>query len=327
MTSQWPSVANPGGAPFVKKEVEALRQAGVNVDVFLYTGGWSPSNYLRAVRQLHRQLDSKQYDLVHVRFGQSGLVGRAQWKLPVVITYGGSDIEGSPVFRGRHRYRNFVLIGVSRLLSLLADEVIVVSDHLGRKLPRRSYHIIPSGIDLDLFQPYDMQEARRKLNLPVDKKLVLFIGDPSKPTKRFELADRACQIAEEFIDLMLINIYKLPQTLVPWYMSACNALILTSTNEGSPNVVKEALACNLPVVAVDVGDIRERIGSNNSCAIATDSAEALSEALVRVLNIPLRPQLRDLVANITNEIWISEVVQVYEKTLTRKKPIGARKSH
>jgi glycosyltransferase involved in cell wall biosynthesis len=296
-----------------------MQAAGVAVDVYVYDGGWSIGNYLRAVRETRQLMKRERYDLIHAYFGQCGLVARAQRKLPVVITYAGSDVEGSPIFRGLHRYKHYVLIAISRLLSLVADQVIVVSDNLGQKLPRKDYHVITIALDLDLFKPMDQKEARDKLGLPHDRKLVLWAAKPSNTRKRYELAVEVCRIAKETMNLELVVATDRPPEEIPIYMNAADALLLTSTNEGSPNVVREALACNLPVVSTDVGDVREQIGSLESCAVCDDDKpERIAQALIRVLQQPDRPGLRDAVVNQNYGALGRKVVSVYEKALVNR---------
>ncbi len=289
VTSQWPTRDNPSMAPFVKREVEALIEQGLYIDVFIYKGGWKIGNYFRAIRELWRLVNTRHIDIVHARFGQCGIVARAQWQIPVVISYGGSDIEGSPVFSGWSRYKNYLLRSVSWVLSLLVDEVIVVSDHLGKKLPRKDYHVISSGIDFSLFRPIPKEEARQYLDLDQEKKYLLFAGNPANSRKRYELAQKASLIAAEYIPHELIVLTGQPQDVVPIYMSACDALLLTSTNEGSPNVIKEAIACNLPIVSVKVGDIETRLSGIDGCYLCLDeSEESIAVEIQKALNYGLR---------------------------------------
>jgi teichuronic acid biosynthesis glycosyltransferase TuaC len=319
VTSNWPTPDYPSRAPFVVREVRALQEAGVTVDVYVYDGGWSVGNYLRAWRETQQLLKQEKYDLIHAYFGQCGLVACAQRKLPVVITYAGSDVEGSPNFHGLHRYKHYVLITISRLLSLFADQVIVVSDNLGQKLPRKDYHVITIALDLDSFKPTDQKEARDKLGLPHDRKLVLWAAKPSNTRKRYELAVEVCRIAKETMNLDLVVATERPPEEIPTYMNAADALLLTSTNEGSPNVVREALACNLPVVSTDVGDVREQIGAFEGCAVCDDDKpEILAQALIRVLQRPDRPVLRDAVVNQNYRALGEKVVSVYEKALVNR---------
>ena len=320
VTSQWGGKEGVGGAPFVRREVEALRACGLDVDVLAYDGAWNPLAYLRAIRTLRRRLRRRPYDVVHARFGQCGLVGRAQWKAPVVITYGGSDVQGALSASAIQRMQIFLLRSVSWGLSLLADEVIVVARHLGEKLPRRHYHVIPSGIDFTLFRPMDQQQARTQLALPLDRRLVLFVGNPNTRQKRFRLARQAFERAAASIDAQLVVLSGQPSSRVPLFMNACDVLLLTSFQEGSPNVVKEALACNLPVVSVDVGDVRERIGAIEGCVLCESSTpEVLADALLAVLKQPRRLAAREAVRDLDGNVLAEQVVDVYRRALAKQR--------
>lgn len=284
--------------------------------MFVYEGGWRISSYYKAIRTLHRYLKTRRYDVISARFGQCGVVARAQWRVPVVLMYGGSDIEGSPQFSGIHRYRHYVLRTVSWILSLLVDEVIVVSEHLGRKLPRRSYHVINSGVDRSLFRPMVQAECRRKLGIGTTKRLALFAGDPRNRRKRHELAVEACRLASTTVDLELVVLTGEPIASVPVYMNACDVLLLTSTNEGSPNVVREALACNLPIVSVNVGDVRERLDGVEGCRVCSDEAvETIARDLVEVVGPRQRLSPLDPHIGADTTQMADQLVRVYRKAV------------
>jgi glycosyltransferase involved in cell wall biosynthesis len=317
VTSQWPrDEAGRHVAPFVGREVQSLRDRGVDVDVLPYAGGWSVAAYVRAARALHAALARRPYDLVHARFGQCGLVGRAQLRLPLVVTFGGSDLEGIPFLRGLRRYRHHLLRLASRLASLGADQVIVVSGHLGPLQLKRSYHVIPAGVDLDLFRPMDRGEARIELGLPNLGRFVLFVGDPANPRKRHALAREACAIAGRSTEVGLLTVCREAPRRVALHMNAADVLVLTSTNEGSPNVVKEALACNLPVVSVDVGDVRERLTGLACCEVVADETpESIAAALLRAIHCDERPALRESVMQLGTTETARRIIGVYEQAL------------
>ena len=319
LTSQWPTPAHPSVAPFVKREVDALGKMSIAIDVFVYSGGWSPLKYWHAIRKMHRQIKENRYDLIHVRFGQCAIVARCQLQLPIVITYGGSDVEGSPYFSGFNRYKNWVLITVSRFLSLIVDDVIVVSDHLGKKLWRSDYHVISSGVDFDLFQPHDMLTARQRLGLPTDKKLVLFVGDPQNARKRYGLAAEACEIVGATLELELIVLANKPAEEVPWYMNACDVLVLTSTNEGSPNVIKEALACKLPIVATNVGDVSERLALLEGCIVCKDDdSQTIADGLIMILTRGERLSGSTGIEALDSKLQAEKVIAVYRQVLAKR---------
>jgi glycosyltransferase involved in cell wall biosynthesis len=105
-----------------------------------------------------------------------------------------------------------------------------------------------------------------------------------------------------------------PHERVPWYMNAANAMLLTSTREGSPNTVKEALACNLPVVTTDVGDTAQRVeGVTHSTASNDD--EVLVDALVAVLRSGERSNGREAVADLQLANQLDRIEAVYRQVV------------
>src|SRR5207253_1636582 len=154
------------------------------------------------------------------------------------------------------------------MVARAADACIVVSEHMKAFLPRSvSAHVIPSGLDLDQFRPIPREEARARLGLPLDKRLVLFVGNPAVERKRYPLAREAVDILKRSLPADLMVAWSVRHRDVPLWMNACDALVFTSMQEGSPNAVKEALACDLPVVSVPVGDVAQRIGGVAGCAM------------------------------------------------------------
>ena len=116
-------------------------------------------------------------------------------------------------------------------------------------------------------------ESRKQLGLPLDKHLVLFAAYSCRPVKRRHLAREAVTLLQREVDVELVEIFDVPHKLVPLYMNACDALVITSKHEGSPTAVKEALACNLPIVSLRVGDVAQRIQEVEGCVLCDDDAQ------------------------------------------------------
>ena len=319
VTSEWPTPENPAAVPFLTRQIDGIRRAGVDVDVEHFRGATNPRNYARARRRIRRRLRQHQYDIVHAHFGQAGLAV-VPVSMPLVVTFYGSDLEGIIGSRGKYSLRGRVLAPLSRVIARLADEVIVVSESLARRLPRRvRYTVIPTAVDLDVFKPGSKAEARRLLELPADHKLVLFAGRPEVAVKRYPLARAAVDTLTSSVYVDLLTISGLPLSEVATYMRACDALLLTSRHEGSPTVVKEALACNLPVVSVDVGDVKETLGTAPGCIVVDDDLPGtLSEALGRVLDDPPEAGTFPSVDQLDQSVQSARVVEVYEALLRRK---------
>ncbi len=248
VTNMYPTPDRPAAGVFVAEQVASLERLGVRFDVLFIDGRRSTLNYAWGVPRLWARLRKERYDLIHAHYAFSGLIARLQWRLPLVVTHHGIEVLTGWT------------VPLCRLASRWADQVIVVSRAMAQALAPLPSHVIPCGVDLELFRPGDRATARAQLGLDPERPLVLFAGD-LRPEKRYPLAQAAvARLREMGVDAELITLTGQPHDRVPLYMQACDALILTSTHEGSPMVVKEAMACNLPVVSVAVGDVAEVIG-------------------------------------------------------------------
>src|SRR2546429_5890181 len=260
ITSGYPQPGRPHTQQFVKRQAEFLRAAGVEVEVFDFRGRQKLRNYVTGWARVRSRLSARRYDLVHAQFGQSGLLALPK-RLPLVVTLRGDDLQGIvDDVDGRIGLKGKVLQRISQWVAAHADSVIVVSEHMRAFLdPLVPVYTIPSGLDFALFRLIPRDEARRHLGLPLDKRLVLWVGKPTNPRKRFPLAQRAMELLNQSLPAELIVGWGVLHADIPYYMNACDALVFTSVQEGSPNAVKEALACNLPVVSVAVGDVPLRL--------------------------------------------------------------------
>jgi len=207
-------------------------------------------------------------------------------------------------------------------LSLLkAARIICVANHLKSALWWRKsiVTIIPSGVDLDHFVPGDRTEARKSLGWDLDSPTVIFNASRDPSIKRLDLATASVDIARsEFANLRFVVLdgYQDPGQ-IPLMMQAADCLLLTSKYEGSPNVVKEALACNLPVVTVDVGDVKARLAGVSHSFVVAASADAIAKSLVAVLRSNgLRSDGRNKVLSLGLNIVTQMVIKEYERLLS-----------
>ncbi|NLG26869.1 MAG: glycosyltransferase family 4 protein [Chloroflexi bacterium] len=271
LTNMYPHAADPSFGTFVYEQVRALRGLGVDMDVLFVNGRASRWQYLLGYPRLWRQLRHVRYDLIHAHYVFAGWIARAQGRLPVVQSFhGAGEMLG---YQGR----------LCKRLAPLVDRVIVTSaDHKAR-LAYAPARIIPCGVDLTLFTPRPRDEARRALGWDPATRTVLWLGDP-RPEKRLDLVRGAFErLAQRRSDVDLKIVSRVPHDQVPTYMSAAHALILPSDAEGSPVVIKEAMACNLPIVGVDVGDVAQVIAGVAGCYLAERTVEDLADKLALAL--------------------------------------------
>lgn len=318
VTSEWPTDEHFWAAPFIVRQVGFLREAGVDVDVFPYRGHRDPLNYLRIYRRLHGQLRRERYDVVHAQFGHSGFLAILPKRAPLVVTFQGSELLGIYQGDGHYHFISRPLRLVMQFVAYRADEVILVADHMRRFLWRKDYHVIPGGLDLNLFKPIPQTVARRELELPEEERLVLFVGSPSDPVKRHRLAQAVVDTLGPDLNARLLVVTGVPPAKVPIYMNAADALLVTSNHEGSPNVVKEAMACNLPIVSVEVGDVRERLADVDGCAVvASDDPEVIARSLRRILRNNAPSNGREAAQRLSEEKMVQRQINVYRSAMQR----------
>jgi teichuronic acid biosynthesis glycosyltransferase TuaC len=316
VTSDWLWNSWGGPAVFIARQADFLRREGVHVDVFPFRGARNPHNYWAAWKEVRRRLRQGNYDLVHAQFGQSGLTALPK-SVPLVVTFRGDDLEGIIGEQGRYLASGWLLRFISRQVARRADAAIVVSEHMKRHLPRSVYaHVMPSGIDLELFRPEPRDLVRGRLQMPLDERLVLFVGNPALARKRYQLAQAAVALVNRTIPTRLIVGWEMTHRQVADLMNACDALILTSMQEGSPNSVKEALACNLPVVSVPVGDVSTRLKGVAGCELCPDDRiDTLAAGLSRVLLRGERIDGRPAVAELDERRLTQRLIAIYQSVL------------
>ncbi|MFC4448389.1 glycosyltransferase [Halorussus aquaticus] len=292
---------------FYRRETDALAELGVERTTLEVPGdpeaGRSIRDYLRFVPEVLAE-SARDYDLVHANYGLTAPAALAQSRLPVVLSLWGSDLLGAFGW-------------LSRTCARRADEVVVMSEEMAAELDRET-HIVAHGVSLDQFRPAPRTEARAAVGWSHDARHVLFPYAPDREVKDFPRAGRVVETARERVDapVELHSLGDADHDQMPNYMNAADALLLTSRWEGLPNSVKEALCCNLPVVATDVGDVRERL-RGVSPSFVGDSDAGLAAALAEILADPRRSNGRESVADLRVERTAARLTAVYERALGR----------
>jgi teichuronic acid biosynthesis glycosyltransferase TuaC len=310
VTNTYPTRETPGDTPCIKDQLEALQELGVTIDLLHIERKKRLSSYVQALRQIFSlSFQGRQYDLIHAYYGHCGLIATFQTKYPVVVTFRGSDIlsqrDGA----------------IGKFVASLVDSVIVMTDEMKRLSKREDAHIIPFGVNTNVFVPSSKEDARRELGFPIDGKLILFPWDPDRPEKRFDIVQETImRVKAEHESVELLVLFDQPREIVAKYMNACDALILASDHEGAPMAIREALACDLPVVSVDVGDVRALIEPVTGCYLCNQEPGDLAEKLSLVLErerpwtrLPKTEQIIDATES------AKQVISVYESIKKRDK--------
>jgi glycosyltransferase involved in cell wall biosynthesis len=178
-------------------------------------------------------------------------------------------------------------------------------------------HVIPNGVDLDLFSPIDLAQARQTLGLDLTKKFILFPYDRAEARKRYDLIEAAAALAcTEIPELEILCVRGVPRHLMPLYMNAADVLVLASLFEGSPNAVKEAMAVNLPVVAVDVGDVAELLGPAEGNYLVPRNPGAMASRIVEVCRASARSRGRAWISRLSMPNVARQIVEVYANIMS-----------
>jgi teichuronic acid biosynthesis glycosyltransferase TuaC len=306
VTNMYPSLERPGYGAFVSQQVMQLRRFGHTVDVVFIRGYESKLNYGIGAVEVLRRTSRITYDVVHSHYGYSAFPASFRRRAPLVITLHGSDVLGN-------KYERLCTQGIARV----ADAVIVVSEEMRRRVPGI---VIPCGVDLDIFKPYNRDGARARLGWPKDGYLILFPFDPSRLVKRYDLARAAVEkLVRDGVNAELVTVFNMANSEMPWCYSAADALLVCSDREGSPTSVKEALACNLPVVATDVGDIREILNGVVGTRICSQEVGAIARNLREILDTPRSGEFqgRIAMARYDQALTVRRIVDVYTDVSSR----------
>ena len=255
-------------APFITDQVEALQKAGVVCDYFTVEGK-GVKGYLRNYTPMMRKIRDFQPDIIHAHYGLSGLLANLQRKVPVVTTYHGSDINNPKVLR----YSKVSII-------LSAWNIFVSKKNIKLARVKKKFSLIPCGVDTNIFRPMDRKAERKKLGFSESDNIVLFAGAFDNPVKNPELATEA---VSKISVARMIELKGYNRKQVAGLMNAVDVCLMTSHTEGSPQFIKEAMACNCPIVSVNVGDVKEVLEGVNGCLITEKSAINVALKIQEVL--------------------------------------------
>jgi glycosyltransferase involved in cell wall biosynthesis len=304
-TNMYPTKNKPWAGSFVRELVEAIRATGTNVAVLAFDGRRRKSAYAEAVLQLRRTLRQEPFDLIHAHYGLTGVLAVSQRRVPVVVTFHGSDTRISWQAR------------LSWLAARLATPVFVSRDG-ARRLGCPNADVIPAGVDLELFQPRPAAEARRSLGWSMRDRYVLLPGSRDKPAKGARLFDDViAEIRRLEPDVTPVSLQGFSREEVVDVMNAVDVTLMTSTFEGSPVAIKESLACTTPVVSVPVGDVPQLLEGLPGCTIAPRDPTALAGAVLKAFECGGDTALRRRVEPLSSRRTAERTLALYEGVLAK----------
>ena len=297
---------------FAKRQITSLKQAGIDFQIFYLSSTTSLMQLVRDRVRIQKQIKMFNPDLIHAHYGSmtsffcSTLSG-----VPIIISFRGSDLNGSKNIRG------LVAVSLSQVAALRCSNIICVSKRLKEKLWWRKYRvtIIPDGVDPSMFKPLSRDSCRLALGWGKDEKVIVFNNGNGARVKRLDIASAAVNEALKKIKNIRLVILdgEIDPDSMPIYLNASDCLLVTSDSEGSPNIVKEALSCNLPVVSVEVGDVPEWLEKVNPSGLVSRSPDEIGDALVNILRMNKRSNGRNVILkDVSLDAVAEQIVNVYK---------------
>jgi glycosyltransferase involved in cell wall biosynthesis len=289
-----------------RQQVDVLERKGVDCRTLAVSehgkGGSSrsPETYVRFVARAIQEA-AGDHDIVHANYGLVAPIAVAQPTRPVVVTFWGSDLMNE---------ENWLPV-VSRAVGRFADAAILPSEAMAPYFPH-PYHHVPFGVDMDQFRPIPRAEARATVGWKSDRPIVLFPYTKERDVKNYPRAERVVERAAVDADLRWIT--GVDHDEMPLYMNASDAVLVTSNRESGPMVVKEAAACNVPVVSTDVGFARDVLEPVQHSAVCTTDAELVA-ALEAILTAGERSDGREWVESWSLDEMAERILDLYETLL------------
>ncbi len=339
-------------APFIEEQMAALQACVVEIIRYGVTGKGN-AGYLRELPALRRLIRAERPDIIHAHYGLCGLLANLQRLVPVVTTYHGSDINVPSILRFSKIAMRLsaynIFVSKRNVAIALGDAAIgngLLAIGMNHNRLNRRYTLLPCGVNLPRpwSEMHSQQVDQLTLNqwvqnvLNTDAKYVLFAGAFDNAVKDPDLAksviafyneamgnrqwaidldaNRQSPMANRPIKLLELKRYNRDQ--VNALMYNCDALLMTSKTEGSPQVVKEAMACGCPIVSVDVGDVAERVSGVEGCyVVGTRNPKDIAEALQKAIAFGERTNGREKIVEmgLCNEQVAEQLLYIYKQLL------------
>ena len=294
--------------PLILNSIKGFEKLNIEIQLEYLGNLRSTKNIFNKIKYLKKA--SKDYDLIHFIKNK-----------PKIISLHGSDFN---VNAGNIELNNFHT-RLARFLSLRAmlhyDHIISVSKRMKNEIenifPFKRVSSIPYPIIMEDFYPINKELAREKLNIGLDKILILFnIANINASVKRFTLAKEAVTLVQKKLSNVKLHIVNnVSYSAVPLHVNACNLILLTSKSEGWPNAIKEALACNIPFVSTDVSDLSYIADKEESCKISEPIASEISKNILNVINYNKKIDLRKYVQDMDIQNTCNKIENLYKTTI------------
>lgn len=307
--------------PFILAQLKSIQEQGIDATCFPISGR-GMNAYIKGSKQLRAYLKKNKFDLIHAHYSLSGWAAvLTTQKIPVVLSLMGTDAYGEYIGKNKIIFKSRFITILTYLVQPFVNAIISKSLNIEKYVFRKKIsHIIPNGISLDFVKLYSLS-VRKELGLKSENMYVLFLGDVNYKRKNFELAKNALQLLENK-KIELIAPYPISHEMVVKYLNAVDVLIITAFMEGSSNIIKEAMACNCPIVTTDVGDARWVIGNTQGCFFTSFDPADVAAKIKSALQFSKEKgrttgRQRILELGLDSSTVAKRIIEVYKKILAK----------
>ncbi|MFC1823043.1 glycosyltransferase family 4 protein [Thermodesulfobacteriota bacterium] len=300
---------------------ESVTALGVEVVKYYFVDRKSIFRLIKEGLNIRKIALLREVELIHVEWGSSCAFFTTLFSpVPVVVKFYGSDLYGNYNERGKKTVSGRISVLFSHLSALLAKRCIAVSNELKKKIMkplRYKCHVVPLGVDINRFFPMSRIVARKKLKWEENRPVVIYfcgvawVKDP-------RLAFRVIEIAKTAMPEIEFHVIKdQPFEEMFFYYNGADAMLMTSIHEGSNSSLKEAMACNLPIVSTDVGDAKERLNNVATSFVCSRNPHELAEKLCVILKECRRSNGREFVREVGLENVTERIIKIYSQILAK----------
>jgi glycosyltransferase involved in cell wall biosynthesis len=293
-----------GISPITKNQGDSLTKYA-NLDYFSINGK-GLKGYIKAIPKLRKVMRSNEYDVIHAHYSLSAFTASLSGAKPLVVSLMGSDVSSNAFYKFFIKFFNY----------FFWKRVIVKSDEMKSILGIKDVFVIPNGVDFDKFKPIDKSTALIKTGWDISRQHILFAANPNRPEKNYKIAKEAFDLLDNK-DLELHFLENVSNNDMPYYFNAADVVLLTSLREGSPNVIKEAMACNIPIVSTNVGDVKKVLKDTKGCYIVKDHAIDISDKISKVLGFNKKTTGRNDMQYLNSDSVAKKIMNIYNSVLNK----------
>lgn len=309
-----------GISPIIKSQGESLRRKGLDINYYTVKGK-GIKGYLQNIPMIRKEIKRNQYDIIHAHYGDCGIIcSFARKKERLIVSFMGDDLLGSNNSDGSINNSSKFFISINNYFANNKyDYCIVKSKQMLNGINHSNVAMIPNGVDFSTFFPVAKNISREKLNIQFYQKLIIFVTDKYRKEKNFTLAKETVDLLKDE-RIMFKSIHGISQQELNFYYNAADVLLLTSFHEGSPNVIKEAMTCNCPIVSTDVGDVKWLIGNTLGCYLTSYKPQDIAEKIKLALEFGdtigrTNGRERIIYLGLDSKTISEEIINIYKKVL------------